>query len=241
MALKELDDLFSTQMQPLKNYADSSNARQPQTDSNSSNIGLSAYPMEQARMFNQDALYAPVMDNLPPATPAPSTFTDSPTNTSVLNGNIFVDDISVDGKMHSPYTGITGTMADRHINPGNISGVSGNLLYGASRIARNKASSKRGNGDVKQLVFPDARTGWRAMYSLMNKPMYNNAPIVQAFSKYQENKDAWKTMVSGLNKKGIDTNMVFKNLTMEQKVLFMQERARHEGWTGVPLTREMLR
>ncbi|RLF26898.1 MAG: hypothetical protein DRN14_06130 [Thermoplasmata archaeon] len=112
--------------------------------------------------------------------------------------------------------------------------MSGKLLYGAQGIA------KSGTGDVgdrSQLVYRTADDGWRAMNQLMSGSRYNNAPISSAFAKYQSDQNAWGNMKKRLVKSGIDVNnLTFNQLSPQQKLIFMNQRARHEGFTGAPLT-----
>ena len=173
------------------------------------------------------------MDPANAAQEGPDTFTVPRTNTDVLDGNKYINDQTVDGRMYNPYTKKYGNKAFRNNNQGNITGMSGNLLYGASRIARSKHGDA---GDRGQLVFDTPKQGWQAMYSLMKSDRYNNAPIRQAFSKYQSDQKAWSNMLHNLEVAGIDTKSKFNSLPMKQKLTFMNQRAKHEGWTGAPLT-----
>lgn len=143
-----------------------------------------------------------------------------------------------DDGMFNSYTGLRGNKAFRNNNPGNISGMGGNLLYGAAAFARNKTGDA---GDRSQLVFNSPKDGWRALYTLASSKRYNNAPIEQAFSKYQTNQDAWRNMLGGMRKYGIDpSKSTFNQLSPEQKVWFLNQRANHEGYTGHALTQDML-
>ena len=208
-----------------------------------SNSGLadSGGPM-QADMFNQDGLYAdrakayfmdkfaapesmPTDEQGNPAAP----FNPAGTNTSVLDGNKYINDQKVGGRMYNPYTKLYGSKATRNFNPGNITGMGGKLLYGASRIAR---SNHGDAGDRGQLVFDNARDGWRAMRGLMSSERYNNAPINKAFSKWQSDKNAWGNMVTNMEAEGINTNDTFNKLPLDKQLRFMRIRARHEGYKG---------
>ncbi len=138
-------------------------------------------------------------------------------------------DIKTSG-MFNKYTGLRGNKAYRNNNPGNITGMGGNLLYGAAGVA----SSKHGDaGDRAQLVFNSPEEGWKAMHSLMSSKSYNNAPISKAFSKWQSDQKAWGNMKATLRKSGIDVDkQTFNSLSPSQKKTFMNQRARHEGFTG---------
>ncbi len=140
--------------------------------------------------------------------------------------------------MYNEMTGLRGNKAFRNNNPGNITGMSGNLLYGAKGIARSGTGDV---GDRAQLVYETADDGWRAMNSLMSGSRYNNAPIASAFSKYQSDQNAWSNMKKHLTKSGIDVNnSTFNQLSPQQKIVFMNQRARHEGFTGAPVTMDVL-
>ncbi len=152
------------------------------------------------------------------------------------DGSIHVNDQHVNGKMYNSYTGLSGNKAFRNNNPGNLSGMSG-LGYGASKIMHSNHGDK---GDQKQLAFKDAASGWRGMNTLMSQKNYNNAPIRSAFAKYQSDQKAWGNMLSSMEKKGINTGGTFNQLSPDQKIIFMNDRARHEGWTGAPLTKDVL-
>ena len=140
--------------------------------------------------------------------------------------------------MYNEMTGLRGNKAFRNNNPGNITGMGGKLLYGAKAIA----GSKHGDaGDRAQLVFANANDGWRAMNSLMSGSRYNNAPIASAFSKYQSDQNAWGNMKNHLRGSGINVDrLTFNQLSPSQKIVFMNQRARHEGFTGAALTQGVL-
>jgi hypothetical protein len=164
-------------------------------------------------------------------------FRDAPTNTDVMDGDKYVYHQSLNGELYNPYTKQSGSKATRNFNPGNITGMNGKLLYGAHKIAR----SNHGDvGDQSQLVFGSARDGWRAMHSLMRSDKYNKAGIAQDFAKWQSDKAAWSNMLSKMQSSGIDTNMTFNSLPMNQKIEFMRMRAAHEGYKGQDLTFDML-
>ena len=156
------------------------------------------------------------------------------------NGSPVGDGFTItDDGMYNSYTKLRGNKAYRNNNPGNISGMSGNLLYGAKGFARNSVGDV---GDRSQLVFQTPQAGWKAMYSLMSGDSYNNAPINKAFSKYQSDQDIWKSMVGDMRANGINADRsTFNQLNNRQKVWFMNQRARHEGFTGAPVSYEMLR
>jgi len=143
-----------------------------------------------------------------------------------------------DNGKYNSYTKLSGNKAFRNNNPGNISGMSGNLLYGASGFARNSHGDA---GDRAQLVFNTPQQGYKAMYQLMSGKNYNNAPISKAFSKYQSNQVAWKNMQNAMVKNGINPRTsTFNQLSPQQKVWFMNSRAAHEGYTGQRVTWDML-
>ena len=164
-------------------------------------------------------------------TPTPPTYAPRPipAPNGKADGNTHINDIIIDGKRHNPYTKKSGNKAFRNNNPGNITGMSGKLLYGAARIAHSKYGDK---GDQAQLVYDTPDKGFRAMHSLMSSDRYNNAPIHQAFAKWQSDKAAWANMLVDLNKSGINTQQRFGQLSPAHQALFMNKRARHEGWTG---------
>ena len=139
-----------------------------------------------------------------------------------------------DNGKYNSHTGLSGNKAYRNNNPGNISGMGGKLIYGASGFARNSHGDA---GDRAQLVFNTPRQGWKAMNQLMSGDSYNNAPISQAFAKYQSNQTAWKNMQSAMVNHGIDPRRsTFNQLSPNQKIWFMNNRASHEGYTGAPVT-----
>jgi len=121
--------------------------------------------------------------------------------------------------------------ASRNNNPGNITGMGGKLLYGASSIAKSKTGDK---GDRAQLVFNTPQEGWNAMRSLMSSERYNSAPIRQAFQQYQTDQNAYANILKEYQKKGIDVDrQTFNSLTPELQNEFMKTRARFEGYKGV--------
>lgn len=144
--------------------------------------------------------------------------------------------ISISDGMFNPATGLRGNKAFRNNSPGNITGMGGKLLYGAKGFARSNTGDK---GDQNLLFFNTPKEGWNAMNSLMSSKRYNNAPIKQAFDKYQTDKKAWGQMLDGMSKMGIDPNkQTFNSLSPDQKIAFMNQRARFEGFTGSPSTLE---
>jgi len=130
--------------------------------------------------------------------------------------------------MFNEFTGLRGNKAFRNNNPGNITGMGGKLLYGAKGFA----GSKHGDaGDRNQLVYGSAEDGTRAMHSLMSGSKYNNAPIAQAFSKWQTDQKAWNRMKNEYRHAGIDVDRSrYNDLSSGQKQKFMQIRANHEGY-----------
>lgn len=132
--------------------------------------------------------------------------------------------------MYNEFTGLSGNKAYRNNNPGNITGMGGKLLYGASTVAKSKTGDA---GDRAQLVFDSPEKGWNAMHSLMSSKKYNDAPISKSFSKWQSDQKAWNGMKKSLRKSGIDVDkQTFNSLSPTQKKIFMNQRARHEGFTG---------
>ena len=69
---------------------------------------------------------------------------------------------------------------------------------------------------------------------------YNNAPIKTAFSKYQRDQNAWGRIKNELTNSGVNIDKTFNQLTPQEQVLFMNNRARHEGWKGAPMTMSMM-
>jgi len=127
-------------------------------------------------------------------------------------------------------TGKQGNKAFRNNNPGNITGMGGRLLYGAVGFAKSKHGDA---GDQNQLVFDSPEAGTKAMYGLMSGGSYNNAPISQAFSKWQTDKKAWANMKQKYRGMGIDVDRQrFNDLSPQQKYNFMNVRAKHEGFQG---------
>ncbi len=120
--------------------------------------------------------------------------------------------------------------ASRNNNPGNITGAGGKKLFGAVGIAHSKHGDA---GDRAQLQFKTMDDGWRAMNSLMSSKNYNNAPISQAFSKWQSDQGAWGRIKNSYRKVGIDVdNQRYNDLSSSQKLDFMRIRALHEGFYG---------
>ncbi len=121
--------------------------------------------------------------------------------------------------------------ASRNNNPGNITGMGGKLLYGASGIARSNTGDK---GDRAQLVFNSPQDGWNAMRKLMSSERYNSAPIRQSFRQYQTDQNAYANILKEYQRKGINVdNQTFNSLTPELQNEFMKTRARFEGYRGV--------
>ena len=161
---------------------------------------------------------------------------DIATNTSVMDGDKYITHTRVNGQLYNPYTKQSGSKATRNYNPGNITGMGGKLLYGAHRISRSSHGDK---GDQSQLVFGSARDGWRAMRSLMGSSKYNNAPIRQAFAKWQTDQSAWQRQLSEMGAKGINSNNTFNQLSIDQQMAFMRMRAAHEGYRGQDVNTSM--
>ena len=160
-----------------------------------------------------------------------------PIKVNAKDGVAVYDEDHMLGKgYYNPYTKRYGNKADRNFNQGNITGMGGKLLYGAERIAYNKFGDK---GDQAQQVYPNAKAGWKAMYGLMMK-QYTGGSIKQQFKKWQNVKSergaaAWKQIQTSMVHRGINIDKNFKDLSMEQKMIVMNVRAHHEGWTGAPL------
>ena len=197
------------------------------------NFGLSQLHHASVNNYNNNLEQKAfdVMNTMPDIAPVVDINTNS-------NDNIHIQDMLQNGQMYNPYTKISGTKATRNNNPGNITGMSGKLLYGASRIAHSKYGD---SGDQRQLVYDTPEQGWKAMHSLMSGDRYNKTNIAQDFAKYQSDKKAWGNMLNDLRSKGINPDMnTFNKLSPAQKLYFMQSRARHEGFKGTPLTLQML-
>ncbi len=138
-----------------------------------------------------------------------------------------------DNGMYNSHTGLRGNMAYRNHNPFNITGMSGKLLYGAVGRAVSPGFGNQDAGDMNQLVYANARAGTVAGNTLMSSKRYNNAPIAQAFAKWQSNQKAWGNMKDTYRKNGLDIdNMTYNQLSPQQKYSFMKTRAAHEGFTG---------
>ncbi len=138
--------------------------------------------------------------------------------------------VTVTSNKYNDITGKRGNKAYRNNNPGNITGMGGNLLYGAIGFAKSKHGDK---GDQNQLVYDSPEAGTKAMYKLMSGSSYNNAPIGKAFDKWQSDKKAWSNMKNKYRQAGIDVDrQTFNDLTPNQKYTFMNIRAKHEGFQG---------
>ncbi len=163
----------------------------------------------------------------------------APTGNPSSKEDLFVydEDHNLGKGLYNPYTKKYGTKATRNNNPGNITGMGGTLLYGASKIAKSKSGDR---GDQAQLVFDDEASGWSAMYQLMKSEKYNHMSIREDFSKYQTDNDAWARIKDELTQRGVNIDRRFIDLTPEEQVIFMQNRAQHEGWKGKPLQLSML-
>ncbi len=142
--------------------------------------------------------------------------------------DVYDEDHMLGKGFYNPYTKKYGNKAWRNNNPGNITGMGGKLLRGAKRIAHNKFGDK---GDQRQQVFETEREGWSAMYGLM-KDKYGEGPIRKSFSKWQSNQEAWKNMQGELVSRGVNIDRSFNSLSPEDKMILMNNRAQHEGWTG---------
>jgi len=145
---------------------------------------------------------------------------------------IHINDMKTDKGMYNPYTKRYGNKAWRNNNPGNVTGMNG-LKFGASKIAHSKYGDK---GDQQMLVFDDPQKGWKAMYTLMSSPSYNSAPASKAFSKWQSDQNAWNRIKNLYNQSGINLNKRFIDMTPNEKSVFMNIRAKQEGWTGQGIT-----
>jgi len=130
--------------------------------------------------------------------------------------------------LYNPYTKTYGSKATRNFNPGNITGMSGKLLYGAVGISKSNVGDK---GDRAQLVFSSPQAGFKAMHQLaLNN--YNNAPISVAFSKWQSDKNSFKNKLLSLQKAGVNINSKYGMLDKAQQKTFRKIWAQHEGYKG---------
>jgi hypothetical protein len=118
-------------------------------------------------------------------------------------------------------------------NPGNITGMSGKLLYNAAAIVKSNTGDK---GDRAQLYFATPDDGWKAMDSLMSSKRYNSTPISSAFRQYQTDTKMYDSILSEYRRKGIDVDKLrYNDLSQSQKKIFMETRARWEGYKGRPM------
>ena len=149
-------------------------------------------------------------------------------------GNFIYDEDHNLGKgYYNPYTKKYGNKAWRNNNPGNITGMSHKLLRGAHRIAINKHGD---GGDQAQQVYGTPKEGWKAMYGLM-KDKYGQGSFEKEFSRWQNIKvksgaNAWKQIKNEMGHRGVSISKSFNNMTVEEKLITMNIRAQHEGWTG---------
>jgi len=146
--------------------------------------------------------------------------------------DIYDEDHNLGKGFYNPYTKKYGNKAYRNNNPGNITGMSGKLLRGAARLAHNKFGDK---GDQIQQVYDTPAAGWKAMYGLM-KDKYSKGTIRNSFSKWQSDQKAWGKMKDDLVASGINIDKGFMDLNLEDRMVLMNQRAHHEGWTGAKLT-----
>ena len=217
-----------TAIQGLGNIAKAESYVVPQMKDYSINIPMSrpdtSYPQYTKGLGNIEVTQLDP-ESITPIIEVPSnTKIYSNTSSIMSNGVIHLYD---KGKFNS-FTGKRGNKAERNNNPGNITGVSGKLLYGASAIAHNSFGDK---GDQAQLVYSTPEAGWSAMAKLVQEK-YSSKPIKDAFSKWQSNQKVWDKMKKELISKGIDINKKFSELSDNQKRILLIQRARHEGWTG---------
>ena len=129
--------------------------------------------------------------------------------------------------------GVFQNQATRNKNPGNLSGMSGNLLYGATSIANSK---NKDAGDRAQLVFDTPEKGWNAMKSLMSSERYNKDGFRQDFSKWQTDQKAFNNILLDMTNKGININKRFIDTSPHEQKIAMNTRARFEGYQGPLLT-----
>ena len=113
-------------------------------------------------------------------------------------------------------------------NPGNITGMGGELLYGAVDFARTNTGDK---GDQNQLVYGTPQAGFNAMHTLaMNN--YSKGPIKTAFSKWQTDKKSFQNKLRDLSKYGVDVNKPYSRLNKDDQKLFRKIWSQHEGYKG---------
>ena len=130
--------------------------------------------------------------------------------------------------LYNAHTKTYGSKATRNFNPGNITGMSGKLLYGAIGMADSPVGDK---GDRSQLVFNTPKAGFQAMHQLaMNN--YSGAPINKSFSKWQTDQNSFKAKLNDLSKNGINTGSKYSALSPEQQGLFRKIWSQHEGYRG---------
>jgi len=141
---------------------------------------------------------------------------------------IKTEDHNLGKGLYNAHTKKYGTKASRNNNPGNITGMSGNLLYGAVGMADSPHGDK---GDRTQLVFNSPQEGFNAMHNLALK-RYSGAPIGSAFSKWQTDQESFRGKLKDLNSAGINTGSKYSSLSPGQQKLFRQIWSRHEGYRG---------
>ena len=142
---------------------------------------------------------------------------------------IKTEDHNLGKGLYNSYTKQYGSKATRNFNPGNITGMGGNLLYGAVGMADSPIGDK---GDQTQLVFKTPQAGFDAMHKLALSNRYNTAPINTAFSAWQTDQKSFKNKLHDLNKAGINTNNKYANLSPEQQKVFRKVWSQHEGYRG---------
>ena len=128
----------------------------------------------------------------------------------------------------NPLTKRKGTKAYRNYNPGNITGMSGKLLYGAIGFAKSNTGDA---GDRMQLVFPSEEAGFKAMHQLA-LDRYSGGAIKTEFAKWQTDKKAFLSKLSALKRAGIDINKRYSDLSPKEQRKFRKIWAMFEGYKG---------